>query len=134
MPRVSRPPVILGLLALSCFVSAREQPVDGVMPGLGRSVSDDGLKSDFEYLRIAIVDDAFVYFASPGGRCPATQFRLISVISSSAVFANPEHDFPQLITYHRDGVRLVARIEGNVDGSSRSMEWTYQLVSEWGLN
>lgn len=43
--------------------------------------------------------NGIVYLASPGGRCPATLFRLETLKGEYVVFANPAHDFPQRIEY-----------------------------------
>jgi hypothetical protein len=105
-------------------------PAAGVMPGLNRSISADGSKVGFEFLRITEADGVITYHASPGGRCPATPFVLVSVSASAAVFENAEHDFPQRILYRREGDRLTAAIEGTVDGRERSREWVFSLVSD----
>jgi hypothetical protein len=43
-----------------------------------------------------------------------------------AVFANPEHDYPQRIIYWRDGDdSLCARIEGQRDGQVRTSSWSW---------
>jgi hypothetical protein len=61
----------------------------------------------------------------PGGRSPATPFTLKTMARERVVFENAAHDFPQRIIYWRDGDTLRARIEGAVDGKSRSMEWRW---------
>ena len=45
-----------------------------------------------------------------------------------AVFENPDNDFPQRIIYERTGDTLHARIEGTVEGTARSVSWTWHLV------
>lgn len=92
----------------------------GMMAGVNRSAR--GERAGFEYLRI--IDDAGViyYVAAPGGANP-THFQLIEWGGSRAVFENKAHDFPQRIIYWKEGERLRARIEGVVDGKSRSSEW-----------
>ena len=70
------------------------------MLGLNRTVSKDGKRVAFEFLRIEQRADGPVYLASPSGK-PATPFRLTAIDGTSAVFENPEHDFPRSIRYTR---------------------------------
>jgi hypothetical protein len=45
----------------------------------------------------------------------------------SVVFENAKHDFPQRVGYRRDGPDgLQAWIEGEVDGTSRRVEFAYR--------
>ena len=96
-------------------------PKQGTMIGLHRDVTGD--KVQFEFLRIVKEKDGVVYYASPGGRHPATAFRLIESRPGRAVFANPEHDFPQRIIYWKDGFRLCARVE-NEQGQGEQWCWS----------
>lgn len=101
-------------------------PAGGTMVGVSRSVVD-GATVAFEYLRIELQDGGLVYLASPGGRQPPTVFRLVEHGRLRATFANPQHDFPQRIVYWRDGEVLRARVEGTVDGQTRTSEWRWTL-------
>ena len=96
-----------------------------VMLGLGRTVRGNGKPTGFEFLRIAPTKTGMSYFASPQGR-PATEFPLIELAKDKAVFENSQHDFPQRISYWRDGERLKARIEGTIKGQKQSEEWTWE--------
>ena len=87
-------------------------PEGGMMVGVNRVISENPM---FEFLRIAPHGDGLAYFASPRG-APATAFPLIEVTDAHAVFAAPEHDFPQRITYRRDGDSMTARVEAQRDG------------------
>jgi uncharacterized protein DUF6265 len=100
-------------------------PKGGAMLGLHRDVKGGRVVS-FEFLRIEAGADGIVYHASPGGR-PSTPFRLVESGKARAVFANPDHDFPQRILYWRaeDG-SLHARIEGPQGGRTVSEEWTWR--------
>lgn len=96
-----------------------------LMLGLGRSGSADKVAS-FEHLRIQLADDGTpVYLAAPGGR-EATPFRMVEAGPASAVFENPEHDFPQRIRYWREGNELFAEISA-IDGSNK-IGWSLALV------
>jgi len=108
-----------GRVSEECWMAPRA----GMMLGLHRDVRAG--RPFFEYLRIADHDGGVAYLASPRGREP-TAFRLIENGAQRAVFANPEHDFPQRIIYWlSDDDRLHARIEGEVDGEARSSEWSW---------
>ena len=69
--------------------------------------------------------------ATPGRRRDVpragTAFRLIANADRRAVFANPEHDYPQRILYwiDEDGA-LHARIEGTQNGENRASEWRWE--------
>lgn len=86
-------------------------PKQGTMIGLHRDVTDSTVQ--FEFLRIVKENDEIIYYASPAGRHPATPFRLIEIRPGRAVFANPDHDFPQRIIYWKKRSRLCARVENN---------------------
>ena len=98
-------------------------PKAGMMLGVNRSVFANG-KSMFEFLRIAETSDGLTYFASPRG-APATPFELKEISANRATFENLKNDFPQRIVYRRDEDRLIARIEGSVNGKAQSMVWNW---------
>ena len=102
-------------------------PKGGLMLGVNRSVTQTG-KTSFEFLRIQVVRDKIVYYASPGGSQP-TAFPLKSVEENVAVFENPKHDFPQRIIYRLQEGQMVARIEGKINGNDRSMEWKWNKMN-----
>lgn len=82
----------------------------------------------YEFLRIEQNAEGLVYLASPKGRQPSTAFKLSRIAANEVVFENPEHDFPQRITYRRDADTMHARIEGTQNGQPASEEWTWRLV------
>ena len=95
------------------------------MIGINRSpVAGDGSPA-FEFLRIIEKGGSLVYLASPGGRYPPTPFRAVEVFTSRVVFANPEHDFPQRITYWREGETLHARVEARENAEWKGFELTW---------
>lgn len=55
------------------------------------------------------VDDTLTYTARPSGQVETT-FLATQLSKNSVVFENPVHDYPQQITYVRDGTRLDATI------------------------
>jgi hypothetical protein len=97
-------------------------PAGGLMLGLHRDIG--GAKTGFEFLRIEEAAGRITYLASPQGR-PATSFALVESAAQRAVFANPEHDFPQRILYWREGASLCAGVEGEVNGETVSERWCW---------
>lgn len=106
---------------LECWTDPR----GGLLLGLHRDI---GRRTSFEYLRIEDRENGPVYLASPGGREP-TAFRLTDGSETSAVFSNPDHDFPKRIVYRlqADG-RLYVTAEGDIGGETRKLEWTWSRV------
>jgi hypothetical protein len=72
-----------------------------------------------EFLQIRERDDGIFYIAQPNGGT-AVLFKLVKINDNEAVFENPQHDFPQRITYQRmiDG-SLLAAIEGEEKGKPK---------------
>jgi Domain of unknown function (DUF6265) len=97
-------------------------PAGGLMLGVHRDVG--GGKTGFEFLRIEERGGKVTYLASPQGR-EATPFALVESAKQRAVFANPEHDFPQRILYWREGESLCAAIEGPMNGETVSERWCW---------
>jgi len=64
-----------------------------------------------------------VFNAYPRGEGPFP-FPAISLTDAEVVFANPDHDFPQKITYWRDGETLNARISRMDDTSPAAFRFT----------
>lgn len=98
-------------------------PRGGLMLGVNRNGSGDAARG-FEFLRIQTAADGVVtYWAAPAGQ-PPVPFRLTASTDDSVRFENPQHDYPTVITYRRDGDRLHATITGP-DGV-RPISWTWQ--------
>lgn len=103
-------------------------PLGGMMLGMSRTVAGD-VAREWEALRIEARSGGLVYAAQPGGR-PATDFTATVVTDSSVTFANAEHDFPQRIIYRRVGSdSLVARIEGEMNGQGRGIDFPMKRVT-----
>ncbi|WP_429912644.1 DUF6265 family protein [Glycocaulis sp.] len=98
-------------------------PEGGLMTGMGRTIRD-GRAVSFEFLHITTGEET-VYVAQPGGR-PPVRFDLVSQDGDSAVFENPDHDFPQRIEYTREGDRLSATISTLDRSREISWHWTLQ--------
>ena len=98
-------------------------PTSNMIIGVTRFVRG-GRTVDFEFTRITSGDSGVVLMPQPRGR-PPTPFRMTSNDSISAVWDNPQHDFPQKISYRRiSNDSIVAAIEGPGDGGrTQRMEW-----------
>lgn len=104
-------------------------PRGGLMLGLGRSVRE-GRPAFWEQLRIEAVDGVLTYVATPKGQA-TTAFALAELGPHTVTFANPEHDFPQRITYRREGEVLTATIEGVRQGEPASASFTFERAADW---
>jgi hypothetical protein len=100
------------------------RPAGGTMIGAGRTVGG-GTTKFFEFLRIVEKDGTLVYVAMPKGSS-TTEFAMSKLGASSVTFSNPKHDFPQHITYRRDGAKLCAKVEGTGEPAE---EWCYEPVA-----
>ncbi len=98
----------------------------GVMLGFNRTLVG-GKMTHHELLVIGRRGEEVFYRAYPEGQPPAS-FALVELGEAHAVFADPEHDYPQRIRYRREGDTLVARIEGIDRGRPRSAEWRLSRV------
>jgi len=94
---------------------------------VGHAVTVSGGEVSFEAARIGPTPQGFAYVAQPGG-APPTVFILTGSGPGRAVFANAENDFPTRVIYERDGDALTARIEGEIGGQARSMEWSFRAA------
>ncbi|MCH9651557.1 MAG: SMP-30/gluconolactonase/LRE family protein [Deltaproteobacteria bacterium] len=102
-------------------------PVGGLMVGVNRPLEKGGEKSAepfFEFLRMEERDDGVFLVAAPRGR-GETAFRLTDWSETSAVFENPQHDFPQRISYRLEDSALVADVQAKKNGewSGFSLRW-----------
>lgn len=84
-------------------------------------VTRDGALRFFEQLRIMNSADGWVYAAYPKGVGP-TEFFLEEAGDQSAVFLNPDHDYPQRIAYSRLENDLIMMISASDGGDAR--QWT----------
>jgi Domain of unknown function (DUF6265) len=104
-------------------------PAGGLMIGMARTVRGGKVREyEFTLLRQEPNGD-ILYIASPS-RQTETAFKLTSLSDGTAVFENPQHDFPKKIVYARlaDG-SLLAAIEGpGRDGKPRRVEYPFQRV------
>lgn len=102
-------------------------PAGGLMLGIARTVRN-GVAVAHEHLLLRAEEGGIVLTASPSGQA-TTSFRLVAQAPGEVTFANPAHDFPQRISYRKtaDG-KLVARVEGLVDGKLERLDVPYRPV------
>jgi hypothetical protein len=98
-------------------------PRAGTMMGMGRTVRGDTL-IEYEHVRIFERDGKLVYAAQPS-RQAAAEFESTMIEAGAITFANPKHDFPQRVIYRMGGDSLFARIEGNMNGRERGVDFRY---------
>lgn len=91
----------------------------GTMLGHSRTLEGEATRS-FEFLHLALTPRGIELTALPGGLTP-TRFALAEAGPGRVVFTNPANDYPQRISYTREGPQLVARIEGG----GPVHEWRY---------
>ena len=91
---------------------------------VGHAMTVENGRVSFELSHIRRTPQGFAYVAQPGG-VPPTVFVVAETGPMRAVFANAENDFPTRVIYERDGDALTARIEGEIGGQARSMEWNF---------
>lgn len=97
------------------------------MLGMARTTTDKGLV-EYELTLIHEQAGKILYEAWPSGQ-PATVFTATSAGADSAVFAAPEHDFPQVVGYRRSGAdSVVAWISGTSGGKVQRIEFPYRRV------
>ena len=94
-------------------------PAGGVILSINKAFQSDGNLSWIELERFEVRDGHLQVTPYPDGM-PSVPFRLVELDLEGrrAVFANPEHDYPTRITYHRveDG-RLIVTVEGDTEGA-----------------
>jgi hypothetical protein len=84
---------------------------------------------NYEFATIAQADSDLVLTPRPKGQSPA-DFSLTTLEPGRAVWSNPKHDFPRVISYRRLGSdSLAARIEGPGPEGTRSSEWRMGKVA-----
>jgi len=110
-----------GVTSEECWMA----PAGGMLVMMHRDLLPGG-KTSFEFARIVSDASGIVYLASPRGAAP-TPFRLAASSRYRVEFANPEHDYPQRISYWSDEKdTLHAKVEGAQGGQTVSEEWTWK--------
>ena len=104
-------------------------PAGGSMLGVGRTVRS-GKTVDHEFMQIRVGPAGkLVFIAMPAGKPEAT-FVATATGLEDVSFENPNHDFPQKISYRKTGEStMVARIEGTRNGVARSITFPMRRSS-----
>ena len=89
--------------------------------GQGFSRTDTG-DVPSETMRIEVGKSGLVFVAIPNGKTE-TVFHQTDRRQDEITFSNPEHDYPQRITYSRTDDALIARI--SMENASKPMEWRF---------
>jgi hypothetical protein len=97
-------------------------PRGGTILSLNKQIVD-GRAVLIEFEQFLVHEGEVVVFPSPGGRRADVHFTLTEHDAEArrAVFENPQHDFPQILTYHRHAddrlrIEVQARRDGGVFG------------------
>jgi hypothetical protein len=104
------------------------QPAGGIMLGVSRTVKN-GKTVEFEFMQLRLnAAGKLVFIALPSGQKEAT-FVASSIGERSVTFENPQHDFPQKVSYRLEpGDRLIGRIEGTRGGTLRGIDFPLRRV------
>lgn len=105
----------------------RMAPRRGSMLGMGRTTTSKGL-IEYELTLIQEKGGRIIFEARPSGQ-PSATFTAAAVGPDSVIFAAPEHDYPQVVGYRRNGAdSVLAWIDGTAGGKSRRVEFAYRRV------
>ncbi|MBM0107692.1 hypothetical protein JM946_23355 [Steroidobacter sp. S1-65] len=104
-------------------------PAGGTMLGVSRTVKN-GKTVEFEFMQLRVnTQGKLVYIALPSGQ-KETTFVASAVGDRSVTFENPQHDFPQKVTYQlQSDDQLIARIEGTRNGALRGFDFEMKRVA-----
>ena len=99
------------------------RPSANVMLGVTRYVRGDRV-TGFEFTSFVREDSAIVVTPRPEGQEPA-EFRMTRLEKGTAVWENPRHDFPRLISYKTDvaATRWSPGSRGRDPQGTQSEEW-----------
>lgn len=82
-----------------------------------------------EKLKIELIEGKVYYIADVAHNPAPVKFLLTEVNENLAIFENPEHDFPQKITYINENGILHAVIEGpGKDGKTKKVDFFMQKM------
>jgi hypothetical protein len=99
----------------------------GSMLGMARTTTSRSLL-EYELTLIQEKAGRIVFEAHPSGQAPAV-FSATSANADSVVFEAPEHDYPQVVGYHRSGPdSVIAWIDGTQGGQRKRIEFPYRRV------
>jgi hypothetical protein len=94
-----------------------------VMLGSGLTGRGESVRH-FEHMRISKGADGQVAFYGMPNGAAAVPFKMVRQTDSEVVFENAAHDYPQRVTYRRDGDTVIATVS-LIDGSKEG-RWVYR--------
>ena len=101
---------------------------DNLYEGSSKTIKN-GEVTFSEILKIENTPEGIYYVADVPHNPAPVKFQLTSVSDSSAVFENPEHDFPKKITYLLEEGNLHAFIEGpGKDGKMKKIDFYFNKM------
>ena len=96
---------------------------DNLYEGSSKTIKD-GAVTFSEILKIEKTPEGIFYTADVSHNPGPVRFKLTECNDSTAVFENPEHDYPRKITYKLEEGNLHAFIEGpGKDGSNKKIDF-----------
>jgi hypothetical protein len=104
-------------------------PAGGTILGLSRTVKG-GKTVAHEFMQIReTTPGKLAFIAMPSGQATTT-FALVQSSDTHVVFENLAHDFPHRVIYRHDGgAKLDARIEGEIKGKPKAVDFPMQRTS-----
>ncbi len=103
-------------------------PSGNILLGISRTVKG-GMIREYEFVRIEQDSSGSIYYRAKPSSQPEASFKMIKHESDMVIFENLHHDFPQRIIYHWISAdSMIARIEGIVQGKSRSVDYPYRKI------
>ena len=98
-------------------------PYAGTMQSSSQTV-ENGRTTHVEFISIRDIDGTVIYAPILNGKSLST-FRLSKIEGQSAVFDNPQNDFPKRILYRRNGDNtLTITLEGTSPNDPGNQTWT----------
>ena len=102
-------------------------PAGGAMVGAGRRVRG-GKMVEAEFMTLRDIDGKLAFVALIPGQ-KELAFSLRPGEGEELVFENAAHDFPQRVMYRQiDGSRLHARIEGQMKGKRKTIDFPMERI------
>jgi hypothetical protein len=103
-----------------------DAPAGNMMLGTSQTVAKEKTV-EYEFLLLREDPNGDIFYVAKPARQKEAAFKLVRATARQLVFENPEHDFPQRISYtlQPDGT-LLAAIEGTKDGKTRRVEYAYR--------
>ena len=100
----------------------------GFVGGMVVVPADGGAEFATEALLLAEMGGEVFYFAYPRENPRPVAFQLVSQEGDTAVFENPDHDFPQRIVYRRDGPDAMVVTISDIpdDGEPNEIEFAFE--------